>query len=414
MANDLSFGQLSTVLTEITNQATGIKTVAPVDTGSFVAVAQMALKTGYDPLTTAISQVLSRTIFSVRPYTRKFKGLNVSNQRYGNHVRKLLVIDKPFEDDDRFNLIDGNSIDQYRVNKPKVLQTNFYGAETYQKSLTIFKDQLDCAFSSPDEFASFIAMVMQNASDMIEQAHEETARATINNLISGIYRAETGGAPSVNLAKSNGGKRAVNLLALYNQRNATSLTVNDIFKTANFEGFVKFAFSTINTIADLMTDRNTLFSSQLTDYTIIRHTPKNRMKFYMYTDLVNKINSEVYSTIFNPDFLKLVDFESVNFWQSSLNPSSVNTKPAMLKKDGTIGVVDSAAGTSTTISNVLGVLFDEEAAGYTTVNEWSQPSPFNARGGYYNQFWHFTDRYWNDFTENAVVFYIEDVETPVS
>lgn len=408
MANDLSFGQLSTVLTEITNQATGIKNVAPVDTGSFVAVAQTALKTGYDPLTTAISQVLSRTIFSVRPYTRKFKGLNVSNQRYGNHVRKLLVIDKPFENDDRFNLIDGNSIDQYRVNKPKVLQTNFYGAETYQKSLTIFKDQLDCAFSSPDEFASFIAMVMQNASDMIEQAHEETARATINNLISGIYRAETGGAPSVNLAKSNGGKRAVNLLSLYNQQNATSLTVSDIFKTANFEGFVKFAFSTINTIADLMTDRNTLFSSQLTDYTIIRHTPKNRMKFYVYTDLVNKINSEVYSTIFNPDFLKLVDFESVNFWQSSLTPSAVNTKPAMLKKDGTIGVVDSATGAPTTISNVLGVLFDEEAAGYTTVNEWSQPSPFNARGGYYNQFWHFTDRYWNDFTENAVVFYIDN------
>lgn len=411
MANDLSFGQLSTVLTEITNQATGIKNLAPVDTGSFVDVAQTALKTGYDPLTTAISQVLSRTIFSVRPYTRKFKGLNVSNQRYGNHVRKLLVIDKPFEDDDRFNLVDGNSIDQYRVNKPKVLQTNFYGAETYQKSLTIFKDQLDCAFSSPDEFASFIAMVMQNASDMIEQAHEETARATINNLLSGIYRAETGGASSVNLAKSNGGKRAVNLLALYNLQNGTALTVDKIFNTANFESFVKFAFSTINTIADLMTERNTLFSSQITNYTIIRHTPKNRMKFYVYADLVNKINSEVYSTIFNPDFLKLVDFESVNFWQSSLNPSAVNTKPVMLKKDGTIGTVDSVSGVATTINRVLGVLFDEEAAGYTTVNEWSQPSPFNARGGYYNQFWHFTDRYWNDFTENAVVFYIEDDAT---
>ena len=404
MPNDLSFDQLSTVLTAITNQATGVKNITPIDTGSFVSVAQMALKTGYDPLTTAISQVLSKTIFSVRPYTRKFRGLNVSNQRYGNHVRKLLTIDKPFEDDDRFKLTDGVSIDQYQVNKPKVLQTNFYGAQIYQKSLTIFKDQLDCAFSSPDEFASFISMIMQNASDMIEQAHEETARATINNLASGIYRAETG-ASSDNLAKSNGGRRAVNLLALYNQQNGTTLKVNEIFKTANFEGFVKFAFATINTIADLMTDRNSLFSSQLTDYTVIRHTPKSKMKFYLHTDLVNKINSEVYSSVFNPDFLKAVDFESVNFWQSALNPSSVNCKPAVLKTDGT---VDPSEGTSTTISNLLGILFDEEAAGYTTVNEWSQPSPFNARGGYYNQFWHFTDRYWNDFTENAVIFYIQD------
>lgn len=402
MANDLSFNQLSTVLTAITNQATGVNNIAPVDTSSFVSVAQMALKTGYDPLTTAISQVLSKTIFSVRPYTRKFKGLNVSNQRYGNHVRKLLTIDKPFEDDDRLKLVDGKSIDQYKVNKPKVLQTNFYGSNQYQKSVTIYKDQLDCAFSSPDEFASFISMIMQNASDMIEQAHEETARATINNLISGIYSAEAEG--SSVFAKANGGKRAINLLKLYNQMNGSSLKVVDVFKTVNFESFVKFAFSTINTIADLMTDRNTLFSSQLTNYTIIRHTPKDRMKFYLYTDLVNKINSEVYSTVFNPDFLKLVDFERVNFWQSALDPSTINNKPVMLKKDGTL----SSGVEVVTISNVFGVLFDEEAAGYTTVNEWSQPSPFNASGGYYNQFWHFTDRYWNDFTENAVIFYLED------
>jgi hypothetical protein len=404
MANDLSFDQLSTVLTAITNQATGVSNIAPVDTASFVTVAQMALKTGYDPLTTAISQVLSRTIFSVRPYTRKFKGLNVSNQRYGNHVRKLLTIDKPFEDDDRLKLTDGESIDQYRVNKPKVLQTNFYGANVYQKSVTIYKDQLDCAFSSPDEFASFISMVMQNASDMIEQAHEETARATINNLISGIYAAETTEGTSNTMAKAKGGKRAINLLSLFNKTNGRALTVSDIFKAENFESFVKFAFSTINTLADLMTDRNTLFSSQLTNYTVIRHTPKDRMKFYLYTDLVNKINSEVYSSVFNPDFLKFVDFERVNFWQSALNPSQIQNKPVMLNKDGTLNTVG-----NTSIENVFGVLFDEEAAGYTTVNEWSQPSPFNARGGYYNQFWHFTDRYWNDFTENAIVFYVANI-----
>ena len=401
MSSDLTFNQLSTVLTAITNQATGVNSIAPVDTSSFVTVAQTALETGYDPLTTAISQVLSKTIFSVRPYTRKFKGLNVSNQRYGNHVRKLLTIDKPFEDDDRLKLVDGQSIDQYKVNKPKVLQTNFYGANQYQKSVTIYKDQLDCAFSSPDEFASFISMIMQNASDMIEQAHEETARATINNLISGIFAMETADTEDSTMAKANGQRRAVNLLTLYNQETGKTLKVADVYKAENFEGFVKFAFSTINTTADLMTDRNTLFSSQLTGYPILRHTPKDRMKLYLYTDLMNKINSEVYSTVFNPNFLKTVDFESVNYWQSSLSPSSVKTTPKYLKKTGSL---DSSLTIS--IDNVIGVLFDEEAAGYTTVNQWSQPTPFNARGGYYNQFWHFTDRYWNDFTENAIVFYI--------
>ena len=405
MASDLTFNQLSTVLTEIVSQATGQKALAPVDTASFISVATTGLKVGYDPLSTAISQVLSKTIFSVRPYTRKFKGLNVSNQRYGNHVRKLLTIDKPFEDDDRFKLTDGASIDQYKVNKPKVLQTNFYGANTYQKSVTIYKDQLDSAFSSPDEFASFISMVIQNASDMIEQAHEETARATIGNLVAGIFEMETDEEPGRGLAKANGGRRAVNLIKLYNDETGKNLTVADVFKAENFEGFVKFTFSTINTIADLMTDRNTLFCSQLTDYPILRHTPKDRMKFYLYTDMVNKINSEVYSTVFNPDFLKMVDFETVNYWQSALSPSDINVKPTVLKNDGSLINVT----TNVMLFKIVGVLFDEEAAGYTTVNQWSQPSPFNARGGYYNQFWHFTDRYWNDFTENAVIFYLSDV-----
>ena len=403
MANDLSFDQLSTVLTAITNQATGVNNITPIDTSSFVTVAQTALKSGYDPLTTAISQVLSRTIFSVRPYTRKFRGLNVSNQRYGNHVRKLLTIDKPFEDDDRFKLVDGQSIDQYKVNKPKVLQTNFYGANTYQKSVTIYKDQLDCAFSSPDEFASFISMVMQNASDMIEQAHEETARATIANLITAVYNMEK----ITDLhepARANGGRRAVDLLKMYNTLKGTSLKAADLFKSENFESFVKFVFSTINTYADLMSDRSTLFCSQLQDYAIIRHTPKVRMKCYLLTDLVNKINSEVYSSVFNPDFLKTVDFETVNYWQNPLSPEYIKNKPVWLKTDGSVY----ANTTEVIMSNVVGVLFDEEAAGYTTVNEWSQPTPFNARGGYYNQFWHFTDRYWNDFTENAVIFYIGD------
>ena len=404
MANDLSFNQLSTVLTEIVSQATGNKeTTQPINTASFVSVATTALEAGYDPLSTAISQVLSKTIFSVRPYTRKFKGLNVSNQRYGNHVRKLLSIDKPFEDDERFKLLDGKPVDQYVVNKPIVLQTNFYGASVYQKSTTIYKDQLDCAFSSPDEFGSFVSMVMQNASDMIEQAHEETARATIVNLITGIYESESGKHPELDFAKAKGGTRAVNLLQRYNQETGKTLKVADVFKAENFEGFVKFAFSTINTIADLMTDRNSLFCSQVGEYPILRHTPKDRMKFYLYTGLVNKINSSVYSSVFNPDFLKMIDFETVNYWQSPLASTSVKATPSVVKSGG--GLVNAP---STEINNVFGVLFDEEAAGYTTINQWSQPTPFNAKGGYYNQFWHFTDRYWNDFTENAVIFYIED------
>ena len=78
MANDLNFNQLATVLTDITALATGGTVQTPVDSASFVSVANTALLTGYDNLLNAVSQVLTRTIFSVRPYNRRFKGLEVS------------------------------------------------------------------------------------------------------------------------------------------------------------------------------------------------------------------------------------------------------------------------------------------------------------------------------------------------
>jgi hypothetical protein len=81
-------------------------------------------------------------------------------------VRKLNPIDKPLEVDNRLReddlsiLVDGDSVDQYRINKPEVLQTNFYGSQTYQKSLTIWRDQLDTAFTGPEQFGNFLSMVM--------------------------------------------------------------------------------------------------------------------------------------------------------------------------------------------------------------------------------------------------------------
>ena len=134
--NDLTFNQLSTVLNGIVAQATGTSPITPTNTSEFVTVAQMGLKAGYDVLNTAISQVLSKTIFSVRPYTAKFKSLQMSEQRYGNHVRKLQMLDSSWSNDDRLTLVDGESVDQQIVKKPETIQTNFYGSNVYQKQTT--------------------------------------------------------------------------------------------------------------------------------------------------------------------------------------------------------------------------------------------------------------------------------------
>lgn len=401
MANTMSFHQLATVLNSIVSQATGTTQITPTDTSSFVSLAQVGLQTGYDPLMAAISQVLSKTIFSIRPYSAKFKGLQADSIRYGNHVRKLQLVDKQWEEDNRIKLTDGYSIDMYKVKKPEPLQTNFYGEEIVSDHITIFKDQLDVAFSSPEEFGRFIDMVMTNMSDRIEQKHEAVARMTVSNFIAGKT-----------LCDSN---NVIYLLDVYeDETGLTGLTPDTIKQPENFVPFAKWMFGYLKTVSDLMTERSCKFHKNFTidgnAKNIMRHTPLQNQKCYLYSKELNNIDASVLSSTFHNEFLKVLDHEAVNYWQSIDTPMGIQATPAYNDTDGSVV----ANPQQVTLSNVFGVIFDEEAIGYTVVNEWSAATPFNADGGYTNYFWHFTDRYWNDFTENAVVLVLDHSDSALT
>lgn len=389
MPSTLSFNQCATLLNAINQQATGRTAIAPTTTADFISMATAVLNTGYDPVINAISQVLSRTVFSVRPYNRKFRGLFMDSQRWGNHVRKLQVVDKNAEEDDRLKLVDGESVDQQRVNKPSVLQTNFYGANVYQRSVTIFRDQVDSAFSGPDEFGRFISMVMQNVSDLMEQDHENMARLTLGNFIAAKLKADTA--------------NVIHLVTEYNDVTGLTLTSDTVKKPENFVPFMKWAYARIKTISGLMAERSVKYHMNIDGKPVSRHSPRDKQKLYMYAADMNQIEASVLSSVYNDGYLKGMDYEPVSYWQSIDAPMGISIKPSYI--DNTGAVVTS--NENVVQSNILGVLFDEEAAGITTVNTWSAPAPFNARGGYTNTFWHYTDRYFNDLTENGVVFLLD-------
>lgn len=390
-ANELSINQVSVILNAVVKQATGNTALTAVDGKNFATVAQLPLKIGYDPVISAISQVLSSTIFSIRPYSRKFKGINVSNQKFGNITRKLNIADSDWTDDDRQKLEDGSSIDMYVVKKPTVLQTNFYGANAFQRQTTIFKDQLDVAFSSQEEFGRFISMLMSNVSDMIEQGHESMARMCILNYVGG------------KLANVDEVNNRIHLLTEYNELTGLTLNDKDVYKPENFPSFMKFVVARIKAISNLMTERSEKFHTNVTGKEIMRHTPLSKQKLYLLAPQQYLMETSVLSDLFNDKYMKMTDLELVNFWQNIDKPADIDIKPIYMDKSGAL----KQPTDSIKEPNLFGVIFDEEALGYTTVNSWSAPTPFNARGGYHNIFWHYTDRYWNDFTENGVVLLLD-------
>ena len=389
--NSLNFNQLSTLLNGIASQATGATGIAPVNTNEFVSVAQTTLLAGPDPVMSAISQILGRTIFSIRPYNAKFRGLLMDNQRWGGITRKINYVDKSFTNDSGFALTDGEAIDQYTVNKPEVVQTNYYGSNIYQKSITIFRDQLDTAFSGVDQFAEFIGGVTQNISDQIEQAHENTARMTVANLVTGIIAA----------AKAN---QSVHLLTEYNAATGLELTATTVYTPANFKPFMQWVYSRIAQVSSMLTERSQKYHFNLTGKPIQRHTPYDRQRLYLYAAGRYQSEAQVLADTYHDNYLRFGETETVNFWQSIEKPDQIQAKPCYLKEaDGTV----ITAAQNVTQANVFAVMMDEEAAGMNIFNYELSSTPYNARGRYNNLWWSFNERYFNDFTENAVVFLLD-------
>lgn len=389
--NNLTFNQLSTLLNGILSQVTGASAIAPVNTSEFVSVAQTVLKTGTDPVMSAISQILGRTIFSVRPYSAKFKGLLMDSQRWGGITRKINYVDKSFTDDSGFSLTDGQAVDQYIVNKPEVIQTNYYGSNVYQKSVTIFRDQLDTAFSGVNEFGEFISGVMQNISDQIEQAHEDTGRMTIANLVGGIVAAQ----------KAN---QIVHLLTEYNALTGKKLTANTVYAPENYKPFMLWVYSRIAKASAMLTERSQLYHFNLTGKPIQRHSPVNRQRLYLYADARYQTEAQVLADTYHDNYLSFGETETVNYWQSIESPAKIQVKPVYFEEaDGSIVT----AADNVTQDNIFAVIMDEEAAGMNIFNYELAATPYNARGRYTNMWWSFNERYFNDFTENAMVFLLD-------
>ena len=147
-ANTMTYNQVSSVINEIYKKATGQESVAELNGGDVVAVATKTLQTGYDNFANGLSQILSKTIFSARPYVSKFKGLYADTIRYGNHVRKVKPINKGMVNDASLPLTDGESVDPFKISKHKYVQFNFYGQNGYEYDDTLPDWQVDTAVKS--------------------------------------------------------------------------------------------------------------------------------------------------------------------------------------------------------------------------------------------------------------------------
>lgn len=387
--NTMGYESAYTLLNSIVNQATGKANLTATSPADFISVGTTALQAGYDKVLAAITQIIGRTLFSVRPYNRKLSDLKRDSMEWGSIVRKLKIADVDWQDSAEFDLTDGQSIDQWVVKKANVLQLNFYGQNVYEiQTPSIYMDQLDAAFKGPDELNSFFSMIYTNIESQKEQKIEAVARMLLCNFI------------AAKISASNG---VIHALTEYNQETGQSLTSTTIMAPANFPAFIYWLYARMNTLARMMSERSQLFQFNVTGKVIMQHTPKERLAVKMYAPFMDAINARVKSTTFNDEYLSAATTEGVSFWQSINSPKAINTTPTYLAANGTVTTAQSAVNNST----VIGVMYDKDALGTITHNERTMATPFNARGHYSNIFSSFTEKWFTDFTEKGIVICID-------
>lgn len=399
--NTMTFQQIATVLNEIVHQATGKEALTPTNTSEFVSVANTALSLGNDAVMNAISNVLSRTIFAIRPYSAKFVRLEKDLPRWGAYMRKLSIADNDWADDDAYKYPvtydstqtpatgDGEMVDQWKIKKPNILQTNFFGQSIYADHITIFEDQLETAFRSPEELGSFLSLIMTNLENRLEMSRDGIARGLVANLIGALL-------------VEDDPNRVVHLLTEYNTQTGLSLTATSVYQPDNFPAFMKWVYSRVAQISDLMTENSLMYQTVITGKEVLRHTPMMNQKIYLYSPAQHQIDARVLADTYHDNYLKYADVESVNFWQSIKTPDAVNVTPAYTNTSGTV-----VTGTAVNQTGIFGLMFDEDAMGYALLDRRMVPTPVNASGLYRNLFVHAKQKVFMDNTEKAVVLLLD-------
>lgn len=378
MPNQIEVNQIYDLCNQVFQQMTGRTDIAAVDSASLVAMGNEVSNLGKNDLwLNTLARRIGLTIDNYRVYLNKFSDLYRTQVEWGALVQKLTVEMPDAVADDMYKVgqMNGQALDHYIINNPKAKQKIFDKETPYSFFITMQEKMLTEAFLNAGAMASFVNQVFGKVQNKIEVVLEDLARVALVNMMCNL---------SV--------KQEIKLVTLYNSKTGSNLYP----QTALFDpAFMRFAIGMMNNIASKMETMSVLFNTEGYD----RFTPKSEQRFYVLADFITQLETVVQYAAFNSQYVnKSVDI-AVPYWQGVKEGDDINDIAVLSK---VIGKVDSKV--DKTIENVVGVLFDREAIGTFRQEEKVLTTPVNARGAYYNTFWHEKQMWFNDMSENAVIF----------
>lgn len=376
--------QLKDIVNSATSEVLGKTDVVNDDLSNLVDVGNEIFNTdNVDNYVKKLIDRIGQVIFVNRLYAGGVPSVLMDSWEYGSVVEKISADMPEADENDSWNLQDGQTYSQDTFYQPKVSAKFFNSKVTFDVKLSFTTEQVKESFSNVNELNGFISMLETGVKNSMTVKLDGLIMRTINNMTGQI------------LNNANGLQK-VNLLTEYNAVSGQTLTVN---KALMDKDFLKFASLTIKKYQARITKMSTLFNAGGK----ARFTTTDNLHTVLLSDFADSAEVYLLSDTYHNDTVSLPNHETVPYWQGSGKSYAFDDISKIDVK------IDAGNKTPKQVSQtgILGVMFDTNALGVSNLNQRTTTS-YNARAEFYTNYYKMDAGYFNDLNENFVVFYIAD------
>ena len=331
---------------------------------------------------------IGKVVFVNRPYSGSVPSVLMDGWEYGSICEKISADMPEATENESWQLEDGTSYDPNIFYQPKVSAKFFNKRVTFEVPMSFTERQVKESFSSAAQLNGFISMLYNEIDKSMTVKIDSLVMRTIANMIGTTVYSDYQATDQT--AKS--GVKAVNLLKLYKDRNASAADMTAAQAITNPD-FIRFASYIMGMYEKRLATISTLFNVGGK----ARFTPADMLHVVLLADFASSAGAYLQSDTFHNEFVALPKAEIVPYWQASgtdyafANTSQINIK---MPDNNTIAV-----------NGILGVMFDRDALGVCNKDR-RVTTNYNAKGEFWNQWAKFDCEYFNDTNENFVVFFV--------
>lgn len=388
----MKFKQIYTLINGVSQEVLGETAVVNEDLSNVVAIGKQIIDTdNIDNYVKKLVNHIGKVLFVDRVYAGSVPSLMMDSWEFGSILEKISTELPEAQENDSFNLTDGETYNQDVFYQPKVEAKFFNSKVTFDIPLSFTELQVKESFSNKEQLNGFISMLFNAVENSMTVKLDALIMRTINNMTAETVINGIGDGSEV-ADFTDTSVKAVNLLTVYNAKTGKSLTAANALSDSDF---IRYSTYIIGLYSDRLSKISTLFNVEGKE----RFTPKDKQITVLLSDFSKASETMLLSNVFNEDKLALPKHDSVPYWQGSGLDYDFDS---VSKLD-----VKTSAGNTLSMSGILGVMFDRDSSGVTNLSR-RVTTNYNAKAEFFTNFYKFDAGYYNDLGENFVVFFIAD------